>query len=82
MPNPPFCVGFAAETENLIAYASQKRIAKKIPLIVANLVQESMGQDKAHIHLIDEHGVHAVPPDNKQNLADKILTRIHQLQRR
>lgn len=82
LPNPPFCVGFAAETENLIAYASQKRIAKKIPLIVANLVQESMGQDKAHIHLIDEYGVHTVPPDNKQNLADTILTHIHQLQRR
>lgn len=82
LPNPPFCVGFAAETENLIAYASQKRIAKKIPLIVANLVQESMGHDNAHIHLIDENGVHAVPTDNKQNLADTILTHIHQLQRR
>ena len=80
LPNPPFCVGFAAETENLIAYASQKRIAKNIPLIVANLVQESMGQNQAHIHLIDDHGVHAIPPDNKQNLATKILTHIHQLQ--
>ena len=39
LPKPPFCVGFAAESENLKAYAEQKRRAKKLPLLAANLAQ-------------------------------------------
>ncbi len=80
LPNPPFCVGFAAESENLIAYASQKRLAKKIPLIVANLVQTSMGRDHAEISLIDETGVHTLAPADKPMLATQILEHVHQLQ--
>src|SRR5665811_347001 len=45
LPNPPFCVGFAAESENLVEYAEQKRRAKKLPLLVANLVQQAVGSD-------------------------------------
>lgn len=80
LPNAPFCVGFAAESENLIAYATQKRLAKKIPLIVANLVQTSMGQDQAELSLIDESGVHTLLPAEKSILATQILAHIHQLQ--
>jgi phosphopantothenoylcysteine decarboxylase / phosphopantothenate---cysteine ligase len=36
LPNPPYCVGFAAETERVLEHARQKRHAKNIPLIVAN----------------------------------------------
>lgn len=79
LPNPPFCVGFAAETERLIEHASHKRITKKLPLIVANLVQESMGNDKANITLIDESGSHALPRADKATLAHEILTHISQL---
>ena len=39
-PRPPFCVGFAAESENLAAHARAKREKKRIPLIAANLAQE------------------------------------------
>jgi phosphopantothenoylcysteine decarboxylase / phosphopantothenate---cysteine ligase len=52
LPNAPFCVGFAAETENLIEYASKKRIAKKLPLIVANDVTSAMGGDINTLTLI------------------------------
>lgn len=79
LPSAPFCVGFAAETEHLIAHATQKRVAKKLPLIVANLVNESMGQADANIILIDDAGEHALPRADKKTLAHEILTHIHKL---
>jgi phosphopantothenoylcysteine decarboxylase / phosphopantothenate---cysteine ligase len=76
LPNAPFCVGFAAETENLIAHAEAKRKAKKLPLLVANLVGESMGLDEANITLLDNNGAHALPRADKAVLATEILTHI------
>ncbi len=70
---PPFCVGFAAETENLIEYASKKRIAKNIPVIVANLVSQSMGQDAAQVTIIDDKGTYPLMPADKQIIAHDIL---------
>ncbi len=78
LPNAPYCVGFSAETENLIDHASLKRNAKKIPLIVANLVSESMGKDEAQLTLIDENDAHCLAPANKTFLAEEILLFIHQ----
>lgn len=76
LPQPPFCVGFAAESEDLMAYASEKRLRKKLPLIVANLVQESMGGDTARLTLIDERGSHPLPPASKSELAHMLLQHI------
>lgn len=76
LPNAPFCVGFAAESEHLIEHASQKRIAKKIPLIVANLINESMGKNDANITLLDDAGTHAIPFADKATLAREILVHI------
>lgn len=76
LPNAPFCVGFAAESENLIEYATKKRLAKKLPLMVANLVSESMGKDHANITLLDDTGVHLLPPADKAVLAHEILKHI------
>lgn len=73
LPNAPFCVGFAAESQNLIENATQKRQAKKVPLLVANLVSESMGNNQASITLIDDTGTHALPRADKQILAHEIL---------
>lgn len=56
LPNPPFCVGFAAETENIDHYAENKRRKKKLPLLVANLAQEAMGADDSTLLLFDDHG--------------------------
>jgi phosphopantothenoylcysteine decarboxylase / phosphopantothenate---cysteine ligase len=39
----PYCVGFAAETENLVPYASEKRLRKNVPLMVANLGPATFG---------------------------------------
>ena len=76
LPNAPFCVGFAAETRDLIKLAEQKRIAKKLPLLVANLVSESMGQDKASVTLLDDKGSHPQQSAAKNVLAKAILTHI------
>ncbi len=79
LPNPPFCVGFAAESENLIEYASQKRIAKKLPLIVANDATSAMGADDNQVILIDENGSFPIPRSHKSDIAQRILTHISTL---
>ena len=76
LPNAPFCVGFAAETQDLIKLAEQKRIAKKLPLLVANLMSESMGQDEASVTLLDDNGSHPLQKAAKNVLATEILTHI------
>jgi len=76
LPNPPFCVGFAAESEHLIDYASQKRIAKKLPLIVANDALGAMGSDENQVVLIDEDGTHAIARSHKTEVARRILMHI------
>lgn len=76
LPNPPFCVGFAAETENLLEYAEAKRISKKLPLIVANLMSESMGQDENSVTLLDDRGAHTLPRALKNTVAQKLLEHI------
>ena len=79
LPTPPFCVGFAAESENILAYAAQKRIAKKLPLIVANEVTSAMGSDDNQVTLIDDSGNHPLQRDSKVNIAAKILAHIHNM---
>jgi phosphopantothenoylcysteine decarboxylase/phosphopantothenate--cysteine ligase len=76
LPNAPFCVGFAAETQDLIAQAEQKRLRKKLPLLVANLVSESMEQDEASITLLDDKGSHPQQKAAKNVLAVALLVHI------
>ena len=78
-PNPPFCVGFAAESENVIEYAAQKRIAKKLALIVANEVISAMGSDENQVTLIDDNGNHPLQRTSKVNIATILLEHINKL---
>jgi len=78
-PNPPFCVGFAAESENVIEYATQKRIAKKLALIVANEVISAMGSDENQVTLIDDNGNHSFQRTSKVNVATILLEHINKL---
>jgi phosphopantothenoylcysteine decarboxylase/phosphopantothenate--cysteine ligase len=73
LPNPPFCVGFAAETENLLEYAEAKRKSKRLPLIVANLMSDSMGKDENSVTLLDDKGVHSLPKATKYLVAQMLL---------
>ena len=79
LPKPPFCVGFAAESENLKVNAEQKRIAKKLPLLAANLAQDAIGSDDNELILFDAQGEHLLPRANKQILAHSLLLHIMKL---
>ena len=76
LANSPFCVGFAAESENLLAYAEEKRKRKNIPLIVANLVSEALGADESTLTLLDSQGAHPLPKSSKAKSAQALLSHI------
>jgi phosphopantothenoylcysteine decarboxylase/phosphopantothenate--cysteine ligase len=80
LPNPPFCVGFAAETKNLLEYAEAKRKAKKLPLIVANLVNDAMGSDENSVTLLDKNGAHVLPRAPKTDIARLLLLHLVAMQ--
>jgi phosphopantothenoylcysteine decarboxylase/phosphopantothenate--cysteine ligase len=74
--NKIFKVGFAAESENLIENAKKKLKTKNLDLIVANLIQESMGLEDAKVSIIDKNTVIDVPKSNKIETAKVILEEI------
>ena len=76
LPNPPFCVGFAAESENLLEYAEQKRQRKNIPLIAANIATDTLGADESTLTLLDEAGSYVLPKASKLNLARGLLNHV------
>ena len=76
---PPFCVGFAAESRDLAQYAEGKRIAKKLPLVVGNLVQDGLGGDDNSVILFDAAGAHALPEASKPDVARRIVAHIADL---
>lgn len=78
LPNPPFCVGFAAESERLAEYAEQKRRAKKLPLLVGNLAQQAIGSDDNELVLFDDEGCHPLPRADKLSLARLLMQHIAQ----
>ncbi|MGA7178314.1 MAG: bifunctional phosphopantothenoylcysteine decarboxylase/phosphopantothenate--cysteine ligase CoaBC [Thiobacillaceae bacterium] len=73
---PPFCVGFAAETENLETQAQAKRKKKKLPLLVGNLAQDTMGKDEALLVLFDDNGAHPLPKADKLTCARRLIKEI------
>jgi len=73
LPDAPFCVGFAAETEHLAEYAEAKRLRKKLPLLVGNLAQDTLGQDTAELVLFDDQGQHRLPRADKLTQARHLI---------
>ena len=78
-PKPPFCVGFAAESENLEEYAELKRRRKHLPLIVANDVKEAVGSDQVQLYLLDEAGRHVLEQADKRTQARRLVAHIAKL---
>ena len=76
MKGGPFCVGFAAESENLRAYAQAKRRKKGVPLLAANLVQEAFGRDDNALTLFDDAGEHLLARVPKTELARQLVAHI------
>ncbi|MDP3420472.1 MAG: bifunctional phosphopantothenoylcysteine decarboxylase/phosphopantothenate--cysteine ligase CoaBC [Thiobacillus sp.] len=73
LPDAPFCVGFAAETERLAEHAEAKRLKKKLPLLVGNLAQDTLGQDTAELVLFDDRGAHPLPRADKSTQARHLI---------
>ncbi|WP_457325210.1 bifunctional phosphopantothenoylcysteine decarboxylase/phosphopantothenate--cysteine ligase CoaBC, partial [Roseateles sp. P5_E11] len=73
---PPYCVGFAAESEKLAEHADAKRRRKGIPLIVANLGPATFGRDDNALLLIDEQGQRELPRADKLSLARELMTEL------
>ncbi|MDO9010413.1 MAG: bifunctional phosphopantothenoylcysteine decarboxylase/phosphopantothenate--cysteine ligase CoaBC [Gallionella sp.] len=73
LPQPPFCVGFAAESEKLREHATEKRKKKNIPLLAANLAQNAIGSDDNELVLFDDAGEHVLPRADKLTLARALL---------
>jgi phosphopantothenoylcysteine decarboxylase/phosphopantothenate--cysteine ligase len=76
LPKPPFCVGFAAESEKLAEHAAEKRRKKRLPLIAANLAQEALGSEDNSIVLFDDEGEHPLGRGPKLELARKLLEHV------
>lgn len=76
LPNPPFCVGFAAESRNLDEYAQAKRQKKRVPLLVGNLIQDGMGGDSNRVVLYDDQGSHPLPAGAKDEVARDIVAHL------
>ena len=81
-PDAPFCVGFAAETEHLAEQAEAKRRRKKLPLLVGNLAQDTLGSDAAELILSDDHGQHPLPRADKLTLARQLIRHLVPLMNR
>jgi phosphopantothenoylcysteine decarboxylase/phosphopantothenate--cysteine ligase len=75
-PRPPFCVGFAAESENLAQNAKAKLSKKKLPLIAANIAQDTMGRDENEITLYDQSGEHPLGRGPKLDLARRLIEHV------
>ncbi len=79
LPKPPFCVGFAAESEKLHEYAEAKRRRKNLPLLAANLAQDAIGANDNELTLFDDAGAHSLPRAPKTVLARQLVAHIAKL---
>src|SRR5450755_3867594 len=75
-PKPPFCVGFAAETDDVSKQAEDKRRRKKVPLLIANRAQDALGKDENEVTLLDDAGSHPLPRMGKLALARALVAEI------
>ncbi len=75
----PFCVGFAAESDNIVENASKKRLKKRIHMIVANHAPTAIGAIDNEITIIDDDGVQPISRRSKTEIAKLIVSHAEQL---
>ena len=76
LARPPFCVGFAAETGDVVTHAQAKLAKKKVPLVVGNLGPATFGQDDNAVVLVDASGARELPKAPKLVLARRLVAEI------
>jgi phosphopantothenoylcysteine decarboxylase/phosphopantothenate--cysteine ligase len=72
----PFCVGFAAESTDLLKHAREKLVRKNVPLIVGNLGPATFGADDNTLTLVDAAGQRELPRADKLTLARQLIAEI------
>jgi len=76
LAQPPFCIGFAAETHDLERFAREKRARKGIPVIAANLAQSAIGSDQNTLWVSDDQGSVTLGPLPKKELAEQLVLHV------
>ena len=79
---PRLVVGFAAETEDVVAHAKAKLVRKGCDLIVANDVSPAtgvMGGDRNTVHLVSSQGVETWPTLTKDEVARRLVSHLANL---
>ena len=76
LANKPYCVGFAAESGNLLEFGRAKREKKGIPLLVGNIGPDTFGSDRNELVLFDQNGHTALPAADKLHLARQLIREI------
>ena len=71
-----YCVGFAAESHDLLAHATAKRIRKGVPLLVGNIGPATFGKDDNALLLVDAAGARELPNNSKLALARQLVAEI------
>ena len=73
---PPFCVGFAAESQDLLKHARDKLERKRVPLVVGNLGPATFGHDDNALTLVDAQGHRDLARADKLTLARQLIAEI------
>jgi phosphopantothenoylcysteine decarboxylase/phosphopantothenate--cysteine ligase len=73
-----YCVGFAAESHDLLAHAQAKRQRKGVPLLVGNIGPDTFGRDDNVLLLVDERGSQELARASKQQLAAQLVAIVAQ----
>jgi phosphopantothenoylcysteine decarboxylase/phosphopantothenate--cysteine ligase len=76
LPQPPYCVGFAAESQDLLKHARDKLARKRVPLIVGNIGPAAFGCDDNALTLVDAAGERELPHADKLTLARQLVAEI------
>ena len=76
LASPPYCVGFAAESENLLEHGAAKREKKRIPLLVGNIGHQTFGKDDNELVLFDAKGHKNLARASKEMLAIQLIEEI------
>ena len=81
-PDAPFCVGFAAESEDVVENATSKLATKKAAMIIGNRAQDAFGADASELVIVDSGGATPLPRADKltqaRRLVAEIATRLRQ----
>ena len=76
LPNRPYCVGFAAESQDVLKHAREKLQRKNVPLVVGNIGPATFGSDHNALTLVDAQGHKELPRADKLSLARRLVAEI------